>query len=674
MAYFEEMDVGPYDEDEFFINLGLYPGGVFNETPGTRALQSLPSILGQIAGRASEMGRDYEDEDYIYRPIYETPEGTIEMQGPMHTIPVLLEQEVGGGGAPRMPTTTTTTPVTDDAASSDDNMRTNNTTSGSIYGQALPGEGGRGRGVRQIEIGGQIIQIPEGKTPLQHVGELFTKGLLTRELYDEFINRPSRTSLPNAGEAVTDPSLLSPGAGDDSLVVDTTGTGQVTDTTGTGDVTGSTDATGTGDVTTGNLTTGDVTTSLQGGDTTVSTGDTSFTGGDLYGGDVTTGDTSLTTGATTLTGGDVTTGDVLTDVISEGGQGGTGGIGYGGTGQGGAGGAGGTGTGGTASVVFNPYQPTLSPFELGEYGRLIPSTQSGVLPELADFMNYYGASVPGMTQQMADVTGAGQTAFARQLLGMEGDRISTFDIAQEASRQQRGALGDVFGLGPDATYADITAAGTAPMEALSQVRGTVLPGLESAFQTAQERLEKGLTGRERQQVEQATRARFGALGRGADTAALATEIGDIMQEERGLYSRNLQDLLGIGQTTGALIGQEAYAMSPFTQAAIGAADLGPGLALAGDIGRQAAAATPSPTDLFGLEAGERQFGLDLEALDAAASAGDLNVVSSLLGTIGSAFRGGPYAGLQQQNLGTPTYTGMPIGQSFNPFGFNLRGF
>lgn len=109
-------------------------------------------------------------------------------------------------------------------------------------------------------------------------------------------------------------------------------------------------------------------------------------------------------------------------------------------------------------------------------------------------------------------------------------------------------------------------------------------------------------------------------------------------------------------------------MSPFTEAAIKSADLGPGLALAGDIGRQAAAATPSPTDLFGLEAGERQFGIDLDALDAAASAGDLNVVASLLGTIGSAMRGGPMAGLQQQNLRTPPYFPQQY-QAYNPFRF-----
>ena len=279
-------------------------------------------------------------------------------------------------------------------------------------------------------------------------------------------------------------------------------------------------------------------------------------------------------------------------------------------------------------------------------------------------MNYYGASVPDMTQQMADVTGAGQTAFAQQVLGMTGDDINAFDIAQESALQQRGALGDVFGLGPGATYADITAAGTAPMQGLSQVRETVLPGLRSAFEESQQRLRQGLSGRQLQNVEQQARARFGDRLR--DSAAFVGEVTDVAAEEAGLFSKNLQDLLGISQTTSNLGQQEAYAMSPFTEAAIKSADLGPGLALAGDIGRQAAAATPSPTDLFGLEAGERQFGIDLDALDAAASAGDLNVVASLLGTIGSAMRGGPMAGLQQQNVGTPPYFPQQS-QAYNPF-------
>ena len=324
----------------------------------------------------------------------------------------------------------------------------------------------------------------------------------------------------------------------------------------------------------------------------------------------------------------------------------------------------------------DPTTTTTPTYTLDPMGRIIPSSmaEGGTLQELGEFGDAYSANIPGFVQQMADVTGAGQTAYAQQILGMEGDDISAFDIARETSSQQRGALGDVFGLGPDATYADITAAGTAPMQGLSQVRDTVLPGLQSAFQTSQERLEQGLTGRERQQVEQATRARFGALGRGTDTAALATEIGDIMQEERGLYSQNLQDLLGIGQTTSNIGQQEAYAMSPFTQAAIGSADLGPGLALAGDIGRQAAAGTPSPTDIFGLEAGERQFSLNQQALQQMAEAGRLDILGQSLGTIASGFRGGPNAGLQgQPTYTTGTYTGQPMPSQFNQYRFPLGG-
>jgi hypothetical protein len=353
-------------------------------------------------------------------------------------------------------------------------------------------------------------------------------------------------------------------------------------------------------------------------------------------------------------------------------------------------------TGGAALSISNsdddetiiPFQPgnddmtdlttTDTPtYTLDPMGRIIPSSmaEGGTLQELGEFGDAYGANIPDFVQQMAGVTGAGQTAYAQQVLGMEGDDISAFDIAREASGQQRGSLANIFGLGPDATYADITAAGTAPMQGLSQVRQTVLPGLQSAFQTSQERLEQGLTGRERQQVEQATRARFGALGRGTDTAALATEIGDIMQEERGLYSQNLQDLLGIGQTTSNLGQQEAYAMSPFTQAAIGSADLGPGLALAGDIGRQAAAGTPSPTDIFGLEAGERQFGLDQQALQEAGKAGRFDVLGSILSAGASAFRGGPYAGLQgQPTYTTGTYTGQPMPSQFNQYSFPLGGY
>ena len=96
-------------------------------------------------------------------------------------------------------------------------------------------------------------------------------------------------------------------------------------------------------------------------------------------------------------------------------------------------------------------------------------------------------------------------------------------------------------------------------------------------------------------------------------------------------------------------------MSPFTQAAIGSADLGPGMALAGDISRQASAATPSPMELIGLEAGERQFGLDQEALRIGEKAADLNLLGNLFGLLQP--RGGVNAGLVQQRPATTVVGG-----------------
>ena len=240
------------------------------------------------------------------------------------------------------------------------------------------------------------------------------------------------------------------------------------------------------------------------------------------------------------------------------------------------------------------------------------------------------------------------------------DDISAFDIARETSRQQRGSLNEALGLADDASYQEMVDAGTSGMRGLNQVRDTVLPGLQSAFQESEQRLEQGLSGRQLQNVEQQARARFG--NRVRDNAGFVGEVTDIASEDAGLYSRNLQDLLGISQTTSNLGQQEAYAMSPFTGAAISSSDLGPGLALAGDIGQQASAATPSPTDIFGLEAGERQFSLGQEALNAAGEAGRFDVLASFGGVLGNMMGGGPNAGLVQNPATNNTGQGVQNNQ------------
>lgn len=403
--------------------------------------------------------------------------------------------------------------------SNDSDMRTNNTTSGSIYGPTQPGEGGGGGGVRQIRIlGGQVITIPEGKTALQHVGELVAQGMLTQEVYDNLLERQSGTStdLPTAGEVVTDPSLFPGGEGSDSTVTDTTGTGQVTDTTGTSDVTGSTDATGTGDVTTGNLTTGDVTTSLQGGDTTVATGDTSFTGGDLYGGDVNTGDTSLTTGdtllttgATTLTGGDVTTGPVTTDVTSTGGTGGAGGAG-GSVNISFGDGTGGQGITPEQALQFFTQLSAIPAFQTGE------ALEGGAVPGI------YPTAIGSLPQA---------TSFIQSML--ELDRAVSPQQAETALDLYRQITGGV------------REAQSPLMKSLA--RRAEMQGVEA------ERLMGPLSFLEERGATQAGYGQAAALGRTLDPALREQQAGRLREEQRNVNLQLASNLLGQQRATAGLM-------------------------------------------------------------------------------------------------------------------------
>ena len=370
MAYFgEEMDVGPYDEEEFFINLGLF-GGDPDFSAGRRALQNIPGILTQIAGRASEMGRNYGDEDYIYSPIYDTLEGTIEMQGPMHTTPVPLDQEVGGGGPPRRPaTTTTTTPVSGDSSG--------------IYG---PFPSGTGTGVRQIELPtGQVITVPENLSPLQ----LLTQGLITREIYEQLAGD---RAIPEVVPETVQPTSPVETETGDPLRRPSTDTETSTDTEEP------------------------IITDIEQPVTTPEISDVS----DLSGGglrrDMNEDDEIVDD---IDTGGDVVTGDVLTDVISEGGSGGAGGAGgtgYGGTGQGGAGGSvnisfgdgsGGQGITPEQALQFFTQLSTIPAFQTGEAleGGAVPGiypTAIGSLPQATSFIQSMLALDRAVSPQQAE--------------------------------------------------------------------------------------------------------------------------------------------------------------------------------------------------------------------------------------------------------------------------------
>mgnify|MGYP003654218088 CR=1 FL=1 len=261
--------------------------------------------------------------------------------------------------------------------------------------------------------------------------------------------------------------------------------------------------------------------------------------------------------------------------------------------------------------------------------RLIPSTQTGTLPELSNFMPDYTPVATDIVGGMAGIAGVGLDAFARSQLGMTGDDpIAGFDIARETARQQTGALGEASGAGADASYTDMINAFADPLEGVGQMRDT-FQDLQTLRQQEMARMDQGLSGRQRRDAIEAGRAKSDTRAR--DRLGDIDEIFSLVGADEGLRAQRMQNFFGAGELTADMATREAYALSPFTGAAVQAADLTPGLRLAGDISRQASAATPSPMELFGLEAGERQFGLDQEALDVAEKTGNLNVLGTLFG-------------------------------------------
>ena len=112
-----------------------------------------------------------------------------------------------------------------------------------------------------------------------------------------------------------------------------------------------------------------------------------------------------------------------------------------------------TTTGYTKAAHFRPH---------GSHHTVFAMAEGGHSKGLRRIWKCYGATFQASLQQMANVTGAGQTAYAQRSLGYGRRRRGTFDIAKEAS-SQRGALGDVFGLEVQMRHTQILPfAGTAP--------------------------------------------------------------------------------------------------------------------------------------------------------------------------------------------------------------------
>ena len=245
MAYFgEDMDLDPY-EDEFNINLGLFPD-VFGA--GRRALDSLPGILAGIYARGRELSSNaggYEDEDgdRIADGIYGgqgglqgSPVNIVKRNEAGEQIGIIPGVRIGYGDNARVvtldelasinearkragqSTIVTGTPgfvpvfVDESGATVSNetsNVRTPSTTTAASSTSARPttptpsiydlGGGGGGGKVPITLPGGRTILIPEGLNPLQ----LLTQGYITREIYKQEtgedapdVTQPNQTAEP----------------------------------------------------------------------------------------------------------------------------------------------------------------------------------------------------------------------------------------------------------------------------------------------------------------------------------------------------------------------------------------------------------------------------------------------------------------------------------------------
>ena len=237
--YDDGTDIDPYEGDDYFLNLGLFGGqGLYgdeygDQTPGQRALASLPGILRGIYARGRELsgnagGYEDQDGDGIADGIYGgqgglqgSPVNIVQRNEAGEVTGIVQGVKIGYGDNARVVTldelasinevrkregqdsiTTATpgyTPVYVDESgavvsnetitgSSDSTTGTPSTTTDTsvspIYTTPTPSiedlGGGGGGGMRVITLSnGRSISVPENLKPLQ----LLTKGHITREIY-----------------------------------------------------------------------------------------------------------------------------------------------------------------------------------------------------------------------------------------------------------------------------------------------------------------------------------------------------------------------------------------------------------------------------------------------------------------------------------------------------------
>lgn len=364
MAYFgEDMDLDPYEGDDYFLNLGLFGDEYGDLTPGQRALSSLPGILRGIYARGRELsgnagGYEDQDGDGIADGIYSgqgglsaSPVSIVQRNEAGEQIGIVQGVRIGYGDNARVVTLdelasineirrrsgqdiiTTSTPgfvpeLVDESgapvdnssntADASSNVNTVSSTDTSEVGGGGPprpttptpsiyGIEGGGGGTRIITLpGGRTIPVPEGLNPLQ----LLVQGYITKEIYKQETGEDA-PDITQTNQTVEPVELVQETG--EPLRKETMTDAELNglDPNFTGEDNGQQYENGML-VSSGDTTQTSSSTATGGTSDALSTseiGDTTLTGGDT---NVSTGATTLTGGDSTLTGGDLYGGDVST--------------------------------------------------------------------------------------------------------------------------------------------------------------------------------------------------------------------------------------------------------------------------------------------------------------------------------------------------------------------------
>jgi len=269
-----------------------------------------------------------------------------------------------------------------------------------------------------------------------------------------------------------------------------------------------------------------------------------------------------------------------------------------------------------------PTTPSMS-YNITGRGRIVPETREEVLRDLFGFAPDYGNLVKTFGPEMAEASGQNIEAFGSNVGG------PVVDIAEMFTQRRSSGIADAMGIQGDFT---IDAAADAAAR-INPVLGSMIEGAQSLNPLLQRmEAEAGvLTDRQRRGVQQASRGVKERTGRGLGTSAFVDEIGNVIQSEKIDLAQDTANIAGIrGQQAG--IGTQVSALQqPFVSTAIGAGDIQSGMGFASGVAGMAADAVPTAADLFSLQAQERDFALQQQALDQAAKAGDFDAVTTILG-------------------------------------------